>query len=377
MNDRNNEFLTRSQTNHLRKMNQKKRRNKRIRRFILALFALAIVSSGMYVWYLYAQSKSAINQSYQPTSKDIENPRTTDAFNGEKSFSILLLGTDTGAEGREELNGNSDTIMVATVNPKTQKITLTSIPRDTMAEMVSSKNFNIQKINAAYNIGGADMALSSASELLNIPLNYYMTINMGGLEQVIDAVGGVDVDVPFDFSYGWTNFKKGKMHLTGHGALDYSRMRYEDPEGDYGRQKRQRQVIEAILKNAISFNSLQNFQSILNSVSQNIRTNVTFDDMVSIFMHYRSSASQIESDYLHGMNAYIGGASYQVMATSELQRVSDKLRKELSLPTEKIENNETRQNQLNTTFSFEDYTTDQTYYLYSKNNDNLLWNGSN
>lgn len=95
------------------------------------------------------------------------------------------------------------------------------------------------------------MAINTVTKLVNVPISYYLTINMGALEKVVDAVGGVDVQVPFSFTSsktGGQHFTKGGMHLNGNMALAYARMRYEDPKGDYGRQQRQQQVIKAILK---------------------------------------------------------------------------------------------------------------------------------
>ncbi|MDK7094082.1 LCP family protein, partial [Gardnerella swidsinskii] len=78
-----------------------------------------------------------------------------DSFSGKEPFNILLLGTDTGAFGRKEVRGNSDTMIIVTVNPAKKKLSLMSIPRDTMARMIGTESFSVHKINAAYNIGGA------------------------------------------------------------------------------------------------------------------------------------------------------------------------------------------------------------------------------
>ncbi|EGF48283.1 LytR family transcriptional regulator, partial [Lacticaseibacillus rhamnosus MTCC 5462] len=71
---------------------------------------------------------------------------------------------------------------------------MVSIPRDTAAELIGTKEFNMQKINAAYNVGGSDMAINTVSKLVNVPISYYLTINMGALEKVVNAVGGIDVN---------------------------------------------------------------------------------------------------------------------------------------------------------------------------------------
>ncbi len=169
-------------------------------------------------------------------------------FDGKNPVSILLLGTDTGKFGRSDEISNTDTIIVATIDAQNKRSALFSVPRDTMAEMIGTSSFNVQKINAAYSIGKAKMAMNTVSALVNVPLKYYVEVNMAGLEKIVNAVDGVDVQVPFTFSYGGYTFTKGPMHLNGAQALAYARMRYDDPENDYGRQKRQRQVIKSIVK---------------------------------------------------------------------------------------------------------------------------------
>ena len=155
---------------------------------------------------------------------------------------------------------------------------------------------------------------------------------MGGLEDLVKSVGGVDVTPPLTFKYGSANVKKGvKTHLTGKEALSYSRMRYDDPDGDYGRQKRQRQVILAIVKKALSISSVTRFQTILNSVKKNMKTNLTFNDMLALRFSYKNASHHIKSTTLKGESEMIDGLSYQVASMSERRRVSNKIRKELGL----------------------------------------------
>ena len=114
---------------------------------------------------------------------------------------------------------------------------MTSIPRDT-AVHISGSNNEYDKINSAYTYGGTDLAVKTVEKTLDIPINFYMLINMGGLVKVIDDLGGVTVTPPLTFSYQNVSVTKGKtVKLDGKQALSYSRMRDDDPQGDYGRQK--------------------------------------------------------------------------------------------------------------------------------------------
>ncbi|WP_082622599.1 LCP family protein [Agrilactobacillus composti] len=326
-------------------------------KIVLIVILVLVVAGGAYAFRLYAQARSAVDSTYHPVagkkaSKNIQN---------KKPLSILLLGTDTGAEGRIE-KGNSDTMIVATVNNSKKQTNLVSIPRDTMAKIYhkDSSQFDIEKINSAYFQGGSEAAINTVQNLINVPIDYYVTINMGALSKIVDAVGGVDVDVPFSFQYDWRNFKKGPMHLNGVEALAYSRMRYQDPDYDYGRQKRQQQVIKGIVKSAMSLKTLGNFEKIMKTLSGSVATNMSFDDMVSIYQEYHAATKTIKSDHLQGRNATIDGSSYQVAPTAELQRVSDKLRRSLGLDTATLDNEETKQNKLNSDYfanpESEDYT---------------------
>ncbi|WP_125606447.1 LCP family glycopolymer transferase [Lapidilactobacillus bayanensis] len=349
----------------------KKRRSQKkpLGKIIGGIVLVLLIAVGAYGFYLYQQTKAAADKTYSSVNKKKEAALTSKVAS-QDPISILLLGTDTGAEGRTEVNGNSDTIIIVTVNPKTKRMTMTSIPRDTMAQMVGTSSYNFRKINAAYDIGGAKMALNSVSKLVNVPLTNYVSVNMGGLEKIVKAVGGVDVTPTLTFSYGGYNFTKGKaIHLNGKAALAYSRMRHEDPQGDYGRQTRQRQIIEAIIKSAVSTGTLANFQTFLDSISDNVTTNLTFSQMVAIFKDYRGAAKQIKSDHLQGISAWWGSASVQIAATTELQRVSDNIRSELGLTKETVNNETTRQNKLNAAygFSFNNPVTEQNFSVYAQN----------
>lgn len=340
------------------------------------VFLVMIFVMGAYGFRLYAQAQNSLGKTY----KAIDGKKVSTRINNKEPISILLLGVDTTDNGIRDMEsnyrGNSDTMIVVTVNPKTNKTTMVSVPRDTMTQIWKSSTNNtkkIQKINSAYNIGNEGSAVATTEKLLNVPIDYYVKVDFNSLKQIVNAVGGVDVNVPFSFSYGDTgekesHFTKGKMHLNGKQALDYSRMRYEDPEGDYGRQKRQRQVITAIIKSAASANTFTHFQKVLNSISSSMTTNLSFNDMQSVFFNYRGAAKDIDSDHVQGYGSMINGSSYEVASTKELRRVSNKLRKQLDLSEEQLNNEETRLNELNEArgFSFDSGNANQNYTIFTR-----------
>lgn len=352
-----------------RVQNHKYKRHHVVAWVIGIIAVIAVLGTAGYFASVYLKAKNAVDKTYDSHTAV---KTTSGDFNGKQRFAVLLMGTDTGALKRTEKRGRTDTMILAVVNPAKKRYTLISIPRDTMAQMVGASSFRTEKINAAYEIGGAKMAMQSVSALINVPIKYYAVVNMGGIMKMIRYVGGINIRPTLSFEYGGYIFKKGKLtHMGGAGALAYSRMRYDDPKGDYGRQARQRQVITTLIKKAVSISSLTNLNSILTSVSSNVRTNIPFSALQKIALNYRGSAKTTKSDYLHGYSAMIDSAAYQVQSTSELQRISDLARTELGLKKETIDNNETYQNEKNEAngFSFKsDKTQDYTIYNYSGDN---------
>jgi len=341
------------------------------------VFLVMIFVTGAYGFRLYAQAQNSLGKTY----KALDGKKVSTRINNKKPISILLLGVDTTDDGvrdmEKDYRGNSDTMIVVTVNPKTNKTTMVSVPRDSMTQIWKSSTNNtrkIQKINSAYNIGNEESSVATTEKFLNIPIDYYVKVDFNSLKQIVNAVGGVNVDVPFSFSYGDTGttpskFTKGKMHLNGQQALDYSRMRYEDPKGDYGRQLRQRQVITAIIKSAASAKTFTHYQKVLDSISSSMTTNLSFGDMQSVFFNYRGAAKNIDSDHVQGYGSMIDGSSYEVVPTKELQRASNKLRKQLGLSEEELDNEETRLNTLNEDrgFSFKSGDSNQIYTIFTRN----------
>lgn len=269
--------------------------------------------------------KETTDEAYEPLART-QKLKTVD-LKQQEPFSVLLLGVDTGSLGRSE-QGRSDTIMVATVNPKQEKTVLVSLPRDTYAEIVGHNTMD--KINHAYAFGGTAMTIATVEKLLDIPINYYVSINMQGVESLVDAVGEVEVSNPFAFTYEETEFPKGSQRLDGSSALKYVRMRYDDPEGDYGRQARQRQLIKGILQQALSIKGISRYQEILSSPESTIKADIPFNDLEVLARKYRSAFSTIESEQAKGEGFMQNEISYQRLSPEELARVQRLLKTELA-----------------------------------------------
>ncbi|KRM75477.1 LCP family protein [Secundilactobacillus collinoides] len=320
------EYSRRSDTQHF------KRRPKKHHGLLwsLLIIVLIVVTGGIaYGYHMYNTAKTTFNKTYD--SGNVKKLRNVSAVlkNG-KPFSILLMGTDTGALGRHD-TGRTDTMIIATVNPQKKTAYLTSIPRDTRVQ-IDGDSQSYEKINAAYTIGGASTAVDTVQTLLDVPIDFYAIVNMGGLEKMVNAVGGVTVTPTLTFKYGAANVTKGKkVTLNGKQALDYSRMREEDPLGDYGRQKRQRQIIQKLVIKGMGISSLTRYKTILNSLNGNLKTDMTFNDMITIRSRYGDATHHIKSETLQGEDAMIDGISYQIPTLTELQKISNHIRTTLDL----------------------------------------------
>lgn len=295
---------------------------------ILVSSLIVIIAIIGYVGKIYLDVRETANESYEVVDREVKTTKKS----GEP-FSILLLGTDGGDLGRTD-QGRSDTMIVATVNPNKETTTLVSIPRDTLTDIIGYGKKD--KINHAYAYGGVPMAIDTTENLLDISIDYYAQINLKGIKELIDFIGGVDVNNSFSFNYEDTNFPIGKLHLDGEKALKYCRMRYDDPNGDYGRQARQRQVLTSILNKLKSLNTLTNYNGILKIIGENMKTDISWEMIQAIFKHYRSALKNVESDQLEGIE-YIGdgtigeqGISYQKIEDKELTRIQNELKKQLN-----------------------------------------------
>ena len=256
--------------------------------------------------------------------------------------SILAMGTDVGALNRGNKGGNTDSRELFTINPKAKTITMTSVPRDILVRVNTDDGPDYVKLNAAYAIGGPKQSVKQVKELLGVPIDYYAVINMGVLEKVVNSVGGVDVDNPFAFDYEGHHFKKGKQHLNGTNALKYSRMRYDDPNNDYGRQRRQQQILQNVIQKFKTSGSISAANKILDAVGDGVKTNIPIDDIATLYGNYHGAMDNVKTYHFQGQNATIEGVSFQIASPKEINRVSRLVRKQLGLKPKKVVNHETR-----------------------------------
>lgn len=304
-------------------------RGKKIFLVILGIMLALVIAIVGVVGKVYYDVQKTADKTYESAKREKSTLRTSGVDLKDKdAFSVLLMGIDTGDLGRTE-QGRSDTMLLATVSPQNGKTTLVSLERDIYTEIVG--HGTTEKLNAAYAYGGVGMAMDTVEKLLQVPVDHYISLDMAGLKELVDAVGGVDVNNSFKFTYSGSAFDIGKIHLNGEDALKYCRMRYDDPNGNYGRQERQRKVIMGIAGKAMSFSGATKYQSILNSISGSLKTDLTFDQMRTIAADYRGCFGDIDGDQLKGTGFTKDNISYQSVSDEELARVRTELNGQLGL----------------------------------------------
>lgn len=298
---------------------------------ILSIVLILVVGACAYGVKIASDANTTIQGVFESIDRTSTKRTTAANIDAQEPFSILLMGIDNGDFGRESDVGRSDTTMVVTINPQENKSTMISLDRDIYTELVGNDTWD--KLNHAFAYGGSKMAMDSVEELLDIPLDHYVSINMKGLKDLIDAVGGIEVDNPFEFTLDGVTVPAGdNVKLDGVTGVAYARMRKEDPEGDIGRQRRQREVVQKILNKVISIDGITKYKKILNAVSDNVKTDLTWDDMIDIQAKYLSAFKTVDSLQLQGEDMYLNDIYYQALDPANLFEVQTKLRAQLGLP---------------------------------------------
>lgn len=194
-----------------------------------------------------------------------------------KPINILFMGID----DRENANNTrSDTMIVASIDPKNKKVVMVSVPRDTHIKNALGRS---EKINSINYTKGPEAACKVVSDLLDVPVNYYVVTNFAGFGKIVDILGGVDMDVETDM-YHWDvsyiiNLKKGYQHLNGDQALQYVRYR-GGPTADIGRTQRQQKFIKALAKQMFKAKTVLTLPELVPEIAKNVKTNIPTSDML-------------------------------------------------------------------------------------------------
>ncbi|RPA57770.1 transcriptional regulator [Aerococcus agrisoli] len=243
---------------------------------------------------LYADVTGFGTKIYEDVNSNELRDADAQLQNGEP-ITILLTGIDNGALYYEDVEeARTDVMMVFTINPTTNESTVISIPRDALGPQSDTEDFD--KLNHAYmNYDGIEGTINSLQQYLDVPIDYYVNVNMQGFMDVIDALGGVEVTPTLTFTQNGVSFTEGETTtLSGLEAMQYVRMRKSDPEGDIGREKRQQQLVEAVVDKVISLGTITNYNDILYALGDNVKTNVSVENMFALQEKYLSAMDNLE-----------------------------------------------------------------------------------
>lgn len=298
--------------------------------FIGILVLLALIA----VIYLGYKIFSVGGSIHNPLDRDKSSLRDKNVnLDDGDPFTIALFGVDSNAERNANGGGQrSDTIMVLSVNPEKKTTEIVSIPRDTQADIVGKGT--TEKINHAYAYGGPDMAVKSLEKLLNVPIDHYATIDMDGMQDMIDTVGGITVTSNATFSYDGYQFTEGeRSKMDGKEAMAFIRSRKEDGAGgDFGRQERQQLVIQGLANKLTSVSSITHFNSLMNHVEDNVKTDLSVGELNKVRSNYKDANDNVNRHQLEGQGGIQDdGLYYFVPSENSLNEIETNIKDNLGI----------------------------------------------
>ncbi|HEM3614991.1 TPA: LCP family protein [Streptococcus suis] len=307
----------------------------------LAIVGLTLGAGVIYGASLLNFSTDAISKTF----KQLDGEEKITPIDATVPLTILLMGVDMdqATRGGDWEGGRSDSMILVTVNPKTKETNMMSLTRDIMVEIAEANGESsgtVEKLNHSYSYGQAPMAISTIEKMMDINIDRYIEINMDGLVELVDAVGGIEINNTLGFPISISEHEPaytsivqpGKQLVNGDQALVYARMRYDDPEGDIGRQRRQREVIMAIIKKLLQLDGLTQYKKILTAISNNMRTNIEISPAtIPSLLGYKDSVSKLNSYQLRGVDQMVDEIYYQLPTSEHLLEMQNILKKSIGL----------------------------------------------
>lgn len=270
------------------------------RRLVLALATVLLLFAGVlgFIFKAYTKADSVLTDSYENDGRGKSELRDTDVDPKFDNVSILIMGVDVSETRDNNDNARTDSLMLATLNKDEKSVKLVSIPRDSYV-YIPEVGYS-DKINHAHAFGGTRATVDTVENLFNIPVDYWVKVNFEAFIDVVDALDGITVEVPYEFKEqdsqdraNTIHLQQGLQKLDGEEALALARTRKLD--NDIERGKRQQDIISAIVDQAVSISSLLRYDDIIEAVGSNMTTNMLFSEMKS-FISYGTSGTNLEID---------------------------------------------------------------------------------
>lgn len=300
----------------------------------ILLISVIVIGIGAvaYVSNVVLEAYKSWDQMYEVSdqgneSESDEEEEVNEKDSNVRATSILLLGVDSR---RGTLQGLPDVIMVAVLNEKSSEATLVSIPRDTYVK-IPGKHYD--KLNHTYSYGGTDMIIDTLEHFLDMPIDHYLVLNFDAFTNFVNLLGGLQLDVErriYDYDAGtYYRIEAGEQVLSAKDALYYTRFR-RDSEGDFGRMRRQQQVISEVLNQTLDMRNMGKITEMFNILGENVRHDIPFRDMVSLARNFSSfKGDDLETIRLEGGFLNIDNISYVDVSDEDQQRVQQKLKERM------------------------------------------------
>lgn len=274
--------------------------------------------------------KNKVENTLQESFEEVEPVSTPVAGgiitkNEDDPFTVLLLGIDARPGSTK---GRSDAMIVATVRPEDHRISLVSIPRDAYVSIPGRKK---DKITHAYAFGGAKLSIETVENFLDVPIDYYASINFQGFSDLIDQLGGVSLPITQDIvnkgaSHEKFTIKANKSLYTGDEALKYARYR---EDSDVSRGNRHQIVIKSMLDRMKKIKNISKISSYFAILGKNFKTNVPSEFATDIAKSFIVTSPTLDSYTLSITDSTINGIYYAKISDAEVQKVHDMITQNL------------------------------------------------
>ena len=310
------------------------RRNQKIKLCFLSL-GIVVTSLMFYAGFNFSGFNTG-GSSDKQVSATVVDTASASAIAKDR-INIMLMGVDE----RVEDVGRSDTLMVASLDSNQDKVSLLSIPRDTRVQI---KRHGYDKINAAYAYGGEALSKNTVEDFLGINIDHYIIVNTNSFGKMIDAIGGVDIDVenrmfyedPWDDNGGLViDLKPGLQHMDGKTAITY--VRYRDEEGDAGRVRRQQRFMRACFDKLSDPSMMIKLPDIIQEARNAVKTDLTISEMIALAKTLKladESTEGLKTGIVPGRWAYINGVSYLL---PNIERLGEVVTDNLGIESDKID----------------------------------------
>lgn len=304
-------------------------------KILLLVAASLLICVTAYGIYLTKQAEYAANKSFEQIgSRQSSEKRDNKVEPIKDNVSILFVGIDdSDKRGQGAESSRTDALLLATLNNDTKTVKLLSIPRDSYVYIpeVGYKD----KINHAHAFGGMLATIETVEELFDIPVDYYIRLNFHAFIDIVDALGGIEAEVPYKLreldenDKRTINLQPGMQQLDGREALALARTRKMDT--DVARGERQQEILKAIVNKAASASSILKYDDIIEAIGDNMKTDMTFNEMKAFIGYLSQGAPRIDSLTIEGRNDMSTGIYYYKLDDDSLEDVKYTLQTHLEL----------------------------------------------